>query len=258
MTDSKSDQTPDSSYVWKNPLAAWGTATANTEVPSIQVPDPASVWRENTAFKVKTYLVGRLKYFIVWPTHRKRTWNRLRWWPTRRNILNIRAHYNPKTDVSEKKIIDRKPIYWTFALIAMLLGPLIFPDNQMNALLTAGATFGIFAAINICWTLIIGTAGIFSLASYAVVGTAAFVTSLLSVSYGVPWYILPPIGAVIGLLFGGLIAAPALRLDGFYFALLTLGLNELFRVFFTTSKQFGSASGAFTALTPSSARPGRR
>ena len=34
-----------------------------------------------------------------------------------------------------------------------------------------------------------------------------------------------------------------LRLDGFYYALLTLGLNELFRVFFTTSKQFGSASG---------------
>ena len=232
-----------SSYTWTNPLAAWGTATVNEQVPSIPVPDPADVWRKNTAFKVKTYLVGRLKYFVVWPTHRKRTWNRLRWWPTRRNILNVRAHYNPKTDVSEKKILDRRPIYWTLALLAMLIGPLVFPDNQMNALLTAGATFGIFAAINICWTLIIGTAGIFSLASYAVVGTAAFIASMLSVKYGVPWYLLPPIGAVIGLLFGGLIAAPALRLDGFYFALLTLGLNELFRVFFTTSKQFGSASG---------------
>ena len=52
-----------------------------------------------------------------------------------------------------------------------------------------------------------------------------------------------PIGAVVGLLFGVLIAIPALRLDGFYYALLTLGLNELFRVFFTTSKQFGAASG---------------
>jgi branched-chain amino acid transport system permease protein len=113
----------------------------------------------------------------------------------------------------------------------------------MNALLTAGATFGIFAAINVCWTLIIGTASIFSLATYAVVGTAAFVTSLLSIRAGIPWYALPPIGAFIGLGFGILIAAPALRLDGFYYALLTLGLNELFRVFFTTSKQFGSASG---------------
>lgn len=243
MTESNSDSDRKISYVWKNPLAAWGTATVNAEAPSVSVPDPTAVWRENTSFKVNTHLVGRLRYFVIWSTHGKRTWNRLRWWPTRRNILNIRAHYNPKTDVSEKKILDRKPIYWVFALIGMLLGPMIFPDNQMNALLTAGATFGVFAAINICWTLIIGTAGIFSLASYAVVGTAAFFTSLLSVSYGVPWYLLPPIGAAIGLLFGALIAAPALRLDGFYFALLTLGLNELFRVFFTTSKHFGSASG---------------
>ena len=142
MTDSKPNSTPESSYLWKNPLTAWGTATANAEAPSISVPDPATVWRESTTFKVQTYLVGRLKYFIVWPTHRKATWDRLRWWPTRRNILNIRAHYNPKTDVSEKKILDRKPIYWLFALVALLLGPLIFPDNQMNALMTAGATFG--------------------------------------------------------------------------------------------------------------------
>jgi branched-chain amino acid transport system permease protein len=238
------DETPASSpYVWKNPLAVWGTATANQEAPSIKVPDPADVWRANTAYKVPTYLVGRLKYFIVWPTHGKRTWDRTRWWPTRRNLLNIRGRYNRKTDVSEKQILDRRPIYWVLALIVMFLGPVLFPESQQNALLTAGATFGIFAAINICWTLIIGTAGIFSLATYAVVGTAAFITSPLSVTYGVPWYILPLIGSVIGLLFGALIAAPALRLDGFYYALLTLGLNELFRVFFTTSKQFGSASG---------------
>jgi branched-chain amino acid transport system permease protein len=90
----------------------------------------------------------------------------------------------------------------------------------MNALLTAGATFVIFAAISVCWTLIIGTASIFSLATYAVVGTAAFVTSLLSIRAGIPWYGLPPIGAAIGLGFGILIAVPALRLDGFYYALL--------------------------------------
>ena len=113
----------------------------------------------------------------------------------------------------------------------------------MNALLTAGATFGIFAAINVCWTLIIGTASIFSLATYAVVGTAAFVTSLLSIRTACPGMACRPSAPCIGLGFGVLIAAPALRLDGFYYALLTLGLNELFRVFFTTSKQFGSASG---------------
>lgn len=237
------DQTSTKPYVWTNPLAVWDTNTGNPEVPTIRVADPRDTWRKTTAFKVATYPVGRLKYFLIWSAHGDKTWDRTRWWPTRRNLLNIKGLYNRKTAIAEKKILDRKPIYWVLSLLLLALGPFIFPQGQMNALLTAGATFGVFAAINVCWTLIIGTASIFSLASYAVVGTAGFITSLISINYGVPWYALPPIGAGIGLAFGVLIAIPALRLDGFYYALLTLGLNELFRVFFTTSKQFGAASG---------------
>jgi len=238
-----SDPAQSKPYVWKNPLFVWGTASGNDEAPSTRVPDPRDTWRKNIAFKVPTHAVGRLKYFLIWRHHGSRTWNRTRWWPTRRNLLDVKGLYNRKTAIPEKKILDRRPIYWVLSLVLLLSGPLLFPQAQMNALLTAGATFGIFAAINVCWTLIIGTASIFSLATYAVVGTAAFVTSLISIRLGVPWYALRPIGAGIGLCFGILIAAPALRLDGFYYALLTLGLNELFRVFFTTSKQFGAASG---------------
>lgn len=237
------DQPPATTPAWTNPLAAWGTATGNSEAATVAVPDPREIWRQSTGYKVKTYPVGRLKYFIVWGAHGAKLWERLRWWPTRRNLLAVKGLYNRKTAIAEKRILDRRPIYWALALIGLLIAPLLFPQAQTNALLTAGATFGIFAAINVCWTLIIGTASIFSLATYAVVGTAAFVTSLLSIHYGVSWYAMPPIGAGIGLVFGLLIALPALRLDGFYYALLTLGLNELFRVFFTTSKQFGASSG---------------
>src|SRR4051812_10287938 len=129
----ESNPAPPSTYVWKNPLVVWGTATGNQQAPSIAVPDPAAVWKDNRTYKVKTYLVGRLKYFVVWPTHGSRTWNRIRWWPTRRNILNIRGRYNRKTDSGEKLILDRRPIYWVLALIVMLLGPVLFPESQMNA-----------------------------------------------------------------------------------------------------------------------------
>ncbi|EAQ23784.1 branched-chain amino acid ABC transporter permease [Roseovarius sp. 217] len=230
-------------YVWHNPLAVWGTATGNEKADSIEVPDPRDVWDENRAFKVPTYKVGRLKHYIIWPTHGDRLWNRMRWWPTRRNLLHIKGQYNRKTLAAEKKIIDRRPIYWALCLLIIALGPLFFPADMMNTLMTAGAIFGVFAAINVCWTLIIGTASIFSLATYAVVGTAGFISSWVSIKYGIPWYFLPFIGSGVGLIFGAAIAIPALRLDGFYYALLTLGLNELCRVFFTTSNEFGSASG---------------
>ncbi len=237
------NDTEHNTYIWRNPLSVWGTTSGNDEAPSIPVDDPREVWDQSTRFKVPTYLVGRLKYYIIWPNHGAHAWNRLRWWPTRRNLLDIRGQYNRKTLVAEKKILDRRSIYWMICLAILAIGPFIFPESRMNSLLTAGAVFGIFAAINVCWTLIIGTASIFSLASYAVVGTAAFFSSWLSIKYGLPWYSLPFLGAGVGLLFGGVIALPALRLDGFYYALLTLGLNELCRVFFTTSKEFGSASG---------------
>lgn len=228
---------------WLNPLSVWGTDEGLSEVDSVTSPNPRDVWDANTAYKAKTHKVGRLKYHIVWPAHGDKLWSRFRWWPTRRNALNIHGLYNRKTLAAEKKIDDRRPIYWAICLLLIALGPLFFPASMQNTLLSAGAIFSIFAAINVCWTLIVGTASIFSLATYAVVGVAAFITTWLSIQYGLPWYTMPLIGGVLGLGMGGLIAFPALRLDGFYYALLTLGLNELCRVFFTTSKVFGSASG---------------
>jgi branched-chain amino acid transport system permease protein len=230
-------------YVWKNPLAVWGAKGGNYEAPSIRVEDPAAVWRRNRSFKAPLKPVGRLKYIHKWANHGKRLWKRLRWWPTRRSVLLIRGFYNRKSLKAEKLIVDKRPIYWAACLLALFLVPLFVPESLRHTILTAGAIFGIFAAINVCWTLVIGTASIFSLATYAVVGTAAFLTAWLSINFGLPWWTLPPIGMVVGMLFGGILALPALRLDGFYYALLTLGLNELCRVYFVTSKQFGSATG---------------
>src|SRR4051812_13243921 len=86
--------------LWKNPLTAWGTATGNDEAESITVPDPATPWRYDRSYKVKTYPVGRLKYFVILPAHGERTWRRIRWWPTRRNLLNIKGLYNRKTAIA--------------------------------------------------------------------------------------------------------------------------------------------------------------
>lgn len=233
----------DDQYTWKNPLAVWGAKGGNHEVPSIRVRDPRSIWRSSASYKVPLHKVGRFKYIYKWANHGKRLWKRQRWWPTRRSVLPIQGEYNRKTLEAEKLIVDKRPIYWFVFLVALALVPLVVPVGMQHTVLTAGAIFGIFAAINVCWTLVIGTASIFSLATYAVVGTAAFLTAWLSINFGIPWWILPPIGILVGLVFGGILALPALRMDGFYYALLTLGLNELCRVYFVTSREFGSATG---------------
>ena len=228
---------------WRNPLYLWDVKGAAEELPANPHRSPQETWDKTRESRVPLLPVGRLRYYFKWPGHGDSLWNKIRYWPTRRRVLHIRGEYNPKTLRREKTIVDKRPIWWVLGLVAFLLAPLFMPDGMQNTLLTAGAFFGIYAAINLCWMLIIGTASIYSLATFAVVGVAAFGTTWLSITYGFPWWSLPILGSVIGLVCGIIIAIPATRLDGFYYALLTLGINELCRVYALQSKQFGSATG---------------
>jgi branched-chain amino acid transport system permease protein len=228
---------------WKNPLANWEVEGAVETLPSNEWKNPQIVWDRVRESRVPLFRVGRLRYYYKLSGHGAHLWSRLRYWPTRRRALDARGEYNPKSKRREKTIVDKRPIWWIMGLIALMLAPMAFPGSLQSTLLNAGAIFLIYTSINLCWMLIIGTAGIYSLASYAVVGAAAFGTSYLSIQYGLPWYTLPFIGSVIGLVFGLIIALPATRLDGFYYALLTIGINELCRVYTLQSKQFGSSTG---------------
>jgi branched-chain amino acid transport system permease protein len=228
---------------WRNPLFGWGVDRAEDSQPTLPHRPPQEPWDETRKSKVEMFPVGRPRLYYKWPGHGGWTWNRKRYWPTRRRLLNIRGEYNPKTMRREKTIVDKRPLWWVMALSFMVIAPWLMPEDYQTTLLTAGATFAIYAAINLVWMLVIGTAGIYSLATYAVVGAAGFGTAWLSINLGVPWYVLPFIGSAIGLVFGLIIAIPATRLDGFYYALLTLGLNELCRVYALQSKIFGSSTG---------------
>lgn len=228
---------------WKNPIADWEPGPSSDEVPVREWQNPQEPWAEPELDRVKLYKVGHLRWYYKWPGHGSRLWRRTRYWPTRRRVLDVRGEYNPKTLRREKQIVDKRPIWWALGFLALLVMPLFVPESMTNTILAAAAIFGIYAAINLCWMLIVGTAGIFSLATYAVVGAAAYGSAFMSIEFGMPWWTLPFVGAVVGLVFGVIIALPAIRLDGFYYALLTLGLNELCRVYVIQSREFGSATG---------------
>lgn len=228
---------------WKNPIAAWEPGESADDVPQAAWRNPLDGWRERAGYRVKLHRVGHFRWYHKFRGHGARLWHRARWWPTRRRWLWVRGGYNPKTLRAEKTITDKRPLYWITAFAALLALPWLVPAGLTNVMLTAAAIFGIYAAINLCWMLVIGTAGIYSLATYSIVGAAAYGTAYLSIQYGLPWWSLPFAGTAIGLVFGLVIALPAIRLDGFYYALLTLGLNELCRVYVLQSRTFGSATG---------------
>lgn len=164
---------------------------------------------------------------------------RIRYAFTRRTPLLLSVAYDPRTLAARTTILDKRPIYWVVGLAILLVAPLF----GSTSFLSTAVVFAIYAAINVVWMLVVGTAGIWSLATLAIVGVAAYGTAYLSIAHGLAWWGMIALGPLFGLACGIVIAIPALRLEGWYYALLTVGLAELCRVYVIQSRTFGATTG---------------
>ncbi|MEM8753301.1 MAG: branched-chain amino acid ABC transporter permease, partial [Pseudomonadota bacterium] len=164
-------------------------------------------------------------------------WSRRRW-------LKWRDVHNPKTLLRERALVDKKPLWWTIGLGALAAATPFLPNSMISVV----SIFCIYAAINVLWTLIVGTAGVFSLATLAVVGASGYVAAAANVYLGVPWPFMLLIGPAVGFVFGAVLAAPSTRLDGLYYALLTMGVAEICRVFVMQLRALTTTGGAITQV----------
>ena len=139
---------------------------------------------------------------------------------------------------------DPNTWFWIALLVFGALLPTFYVDDYVYSVFVL---FGLYGTINLMWSLVIGTAGILSFATLAIVGVGAYLSTYLSVKHGWSWPEMFPIAAVAGALLGAIVAAPAIRLRGVYFALVTFGLVELFRSYASLSDYLGLAYGLFGA-----------
>ena len=188
--------------------------------------------------------VGRRPHEITIRPDGSEVWRRARVPLTKRHWLAWRGVSNPKSLRRERRLLDKRPLWWTIGLGGLLVVTPFLSDQAINI----AAIFCIFSAINVIWTLIIGTAGIFSLATMAVVGMSGYAAAAANVYLGVPWPLMMPVGALVGLVLGGFLALPSTRLDGLYYALLTLGVAEICRVFVSQIKVLAPTNGSINQV----------
>lgn len=194
--------------------------------------------------KQKYYKVGRRAWEIKAKPDGLTERQRARVPFTRRHWFKWRDSHNPKTLERERVLADKKPLWWFIGLTLLLVITPFLP----NSMISVASIFCIYAAINVLWTLIVGTAGIFSLATLAVVGVAGYFAAAANVYFGVPWPLMFVIGPIVGLIAGAILAAPSSRLDGLYYALLTMGVAEICRVFVVQLRALTSTNGAITQV----------
>ncbi len=190
------------------------------------------------------YKVGRRPHELTLKPEGNTAWNRWRVPFTRRHWLAWRGLDNPRSLQRERRLDDKRPLWWTIGLGGLLVVTPFLSDQAINIV----AIFCIYAAINVIWTLIIGTAGIFSLATMAVVGMCGYAAAAANVYLGVPWPLLMPVGALVGLVIGAFLALPSTRLDGLYYALLTLGVAEICRVFVSQIRALAPLNGSINQV----------
>jgi branched-chain amino acid transport system permease protein len=109
-------------------------------------------------------------------------------------------------------------------VLVTIIVPAVIPETYYMRLLTLGVIWAIDAlALNV----VLGYAGFVNLGQSAFMATGAYVTAVLGTTEGWnPWLSLV-LGIVAGAVVGCLVALPAARLAGHYFALVTLAAGEV-------------------------------
>jgi branched-chain amino acid transport system permease protein len=148
-------------------------------------------------------------------------------------------------ELTIRRLLRHSELWFWLGLVALgAVLPTFYVDSYVYSVFVL---FGMYGAINLMWSLVIGTAGLLSFATLAIVGVGAYTAAFLSIRHNLTWPEMFALGAAVGALLGAVVALPTIRLRGVYFALLTFGLVELFQSYAASSSTLGQAYGLFGA-----------
>ncbi|MEQ9812478.1 MAG: high-affinity branched-chain amino acid ABC transporter permease LivM [Azospirillaceae bacterium] len=143
----------------------------------------------------------------------------------------------------------RAAIFGLIGLVAAIALPWLFPNRSMIDLATL-----VLLYIMLGWGLniIVGLAGLLDLGYVAFYAVGAYSFALLSLYFGLDFWICLPVAAILAAFAGLMLGFPVLRLRGDYFAIVTLGFGEIIRIILENWSEFtGGPDGIRSIPDPS-------
>jgi branched-chain amino acid transport system permease protein len=129
---------------------------------------------------------------------------------------------------------------WAAGLAVMVVLPWLAVNNYQHFLLNL-ILINVILAIGL--NVVKGFAGQVTVGHVALMAVGAYASAVLSVKFGLPFWVALPAGVLIAAAAGLLVAVPSFRLEGAYLALATLGLAESVRIFISATDYLGAAIG---------------
>jgi branched-chain amino acid transport system permease protein len=129
---------------------------------------------------------------------------------------------------------------WLIGLALLIPLPWLAINEYQHYLLNV---IGINIILAVGLNIVKGFAGQITVGHIALAAIGAYSSAVLSVKFGLPFWLALPGAVVITGLAGIIVGIPAFRLEGAYLALATLGLAESVRIFISATAYLGAAIG---------------
>jgi branched-chain amino acid transport system permease protein len=116
---------------------------------------------------------------------------------------------------------------WIVAVLALAIAYPQFTDRYAQ---DVAVNVLVYVCLGLGLNVVVGLCGLLDLGYIAFYGVGAYTYALLSVHYGIPFWVALPICAVFASIAGCFIGYPTLRMRGDYLAIVTLGFGEIIRI----------------------------
>lgn len=196
-----------------------------------------SLWFVFLTFPLLVVRVNTIESVVVW------RWSNMLWVAIGSFVLSycwrfLLARRNRQQKKAQEGIDTRGPLQAALdnvqlrnralavLLVLALIFPLLFDTYQTNIMVTAL----IFVVLGLGLNIGVGLAGLLDLGYVAFFGVGAYSYAILNHNFDLGFWIVLPIGGILGCLFGIVLGFPILRLRGDYLAIVTLGFGMIFKV----------------------------
>ncbi len=118
--------------------------------------------------------------------------------------------------------------YASLALLALvaIAYPQVFDLYQTNIMISCL----VYIVLGLGLNIVVGLAGLLDLGYVAFYAVGAYAYALCNMHWGLGFWFMLPVGAILGAMLGLLLGFPVLRLRGDYLAIVTLGFGEIIRL----------------------------
>jgi len=187
---------------------------------------PVMVIRVDTIDKTVTWHFERAAYIAIAIFFGSFVW---RWLLARKELKDDSKKKETKVEALLTKVQSNTKLKLG-ALAAIGLLAVLFPQASSLYQTNIMISCLVYIVLGLGLNIVVGLAGLLDLGYVAFYAVGAYAYALANMHWDVGFWMMLPIGAILGALLGILLGFPVLRLRGDYLAIVTLGFGEIIRL----------------------------